>query len=104
MERSMRMRYSKNTIPKERYNFERIAELRKDKGLKQAEMATILNMSQRNYSHIEVGDYDIPTEVLIKLCIFFDVSSDYLLGLTDERLPYPKQNKQLKIKQIYPIN
>lgn len=58
-------------------------------------------MSQRNYSHIETGDYDIPTEVLIKLCLFYQVSSDYLLGLTDERTPY-KQNMDIKIKQTYP--
>lgn len=97
------MRYSKNTIPKERYNFERLAELRKDRGLKQSEIAILLNMSTRNYSHIETGDYDIPTEVLIKLCIFFNVSADYMLGLTDERLAYSNQNKNLKIKQVYPI-
>jgi len=96
------MRYSKSTVPKERYNFERLFELRKDKGLKQSELAKILNISTRNYSHIEVGDYDIPTEILLKLCIFFDVSSDYMLGLTDERLPYCTQNKNLMIKKLYP--
>lgn len=95
------MKISKNPAPRERYNFERIVELRKDHGLKQVEIAKILNMSQRNYSHIETGDYDIPTETLIKLCLFYHVSSDYLLGLTDERMPY-KQNTKIKIKQVYP--
>lgn len=97
------MRYSKKSIQKERYNFERIAELRKDRGLKQVELAKVLNMSQRNYSHIESGDYDIPTEMLVKLCLFYEVSADYILGITDEMKPY-KQNKELKIKQVYPIN
>lgn len=95
------MNYTKRSAPKERYNFERIAELRKDKGLTQTQIAALLNMSQRNYSHIEIGDYDIPTEVLIKLCLLFDTSSDYLLGLTDERKPY-KQNKNIMIKRTYP--
>ena len=97
------MRYNKRDSQKERYNFERLAELRKDSGLKQVELAKILNMSQRNYSHIESGDYDIPSEILIKLCLFYQVSADYILGITDERKPY-KQNSELKIKQVYPIN
>ncbi len=97
------MRYSKKGIQKERYNFERLAELRKDRGLKQVELAKLLNMSQRNYSHIESGDYDIPTEMLVKLCLLYEVSADYILGITDEIKPY-KQNEEIKIKQVYPIN
>lgn len=95
------MRYSKKTIQKTKYNFERLLDLRKDRGLKQVELAQFLNISQRNYSHIESGDYDIPSEILIKLCLFYQVSADYILGLTDTKTPY-KQNTTLKIKQVYP--
>lgn len=96
------MRYSKKDNMTQKYNFERLADLRKDRGLKQVELAKFLNISQRNYSHIESGDYDIPSEVLIKLCLFYKVSADYILGLTDTKTPY-MQNKELKIKRTYPI-
>ncbi len=71
-------------------NFERIAELRKDKKLRQVDMAVILGMSQRNYSHIESGEYDFTSRQLIRLSSLFDVSIDYLVGLTDEMSPHAK--------------
>lgn len=97
------MRYTKKDHQKKRYNFERLVELRKDSGLKQTELAKILNMSQRNYSHIECGDYDIPSEILVKLCLFYRVSADYILGITNERKPY-QQNSELTTKRVYPTN
>lgn len=48
----------------------------------QVQMAAILNCSQRIYSNYERGDVDIPTEILIKLADFHNVSVDYLLGRT----------------------
>lgn len=94
------MNRSKNLRLGERYNFERIAELRKDKCLKQSEIAELLNMSQRNYSHIESGEYDISGYELRVLACLFETSSDYLLGLTDERHPYkPSKNYKVTIKE-----
>lgn len=71
-------------------NFERIAELRKDKNLRQVDIANMLGMSQRNYSHIESGEYDFTSRQLIILAKLFGVSIDYLIGLTDEIKPYSK--------------
>lgn len=71
-------------------NFERIAELRKDKNLRQVDVANMLGMSQRNYSHIESGEYDFTSRQLIILAKLFGVSIDYLIGLTDEKKPYSK--------------
>lgn len=71
-------------------NFERIAELRKDKNLRQVDIANMLGMSQRNYSHIESGEYDFTSRQLIILAKLFGVSIDYLIGLTDEKKPYSK--------------
>jgi len=48
-------------------------------------MAKILNCSQRIYSNYECGDVDIPTQILIKLAQYHNVSTDYLLGLTDRK-------------------
>ncbi len=51
----------------------------------QVQIAKILNCSQRVYSNYERGDIDIPTEILIKLANFHDVSVDYILGRTNKR-------------------
>ena len=63
--------------------YKRISELREDKDLTQAQIAKILSCSQRVYSNYERGELDIPTEILIKLSLFHHVTTDYILGLTD---------------------
>ncbi|MBE7000694.1 MAG: helix-turn-helix transcriptional regulator [Ruminococcaceae bacterium] len=62
--------------------YQRIRDLREDKDMTQKQLATILNCSQRIYSNYERGDVDIPTEILIKLADFHNVSIDYLLNRT----------------------
>ena len=49
-----------------------------------------MNVTQVAYSCYEIGRRQIPVEALIKLALFYNTSVDYLLGLTDERKPYPK--------------
>lgn len=71
--------------------YERIRNLREDKDLSQTQVAQVLSCSQRIYSNYERGDVDIPTDILIKLAQFHQTSVDYLLGLTDERTPYPRR-------------
>lgn len=61
-------------------HYPRIRDLREDKDMTQTQMALILNCSQRIYSNYERGDVDIPTEILIKLANYHNVSIDYLLG------------------------
>ena len=68
--------------------YQRIRNLRKDKDLKQRQVADYLNCSQQVYSNYELGQRDIPTDILIKLSDFYNVSTDYLLGLTTN----PKRN------------
>lgn len=63
--------------------YHRIRNLREDRDLKQRELAEYLNCSQRVYSNYELGQRDIPTDVLIRLADFYNVSVDYILGLTD---------------------
>ena len=63
--------------------YKRIRDLREDKDLTQKEMAERLPCSQQVYSNYELGQRDIPTEILIKLSEFHDVSVDYILGITD---------------------
>ena len=61
----------------------RLTELRKEKGLTQAELADKLGVLQRSVSHWENGTRECDFETLIKLSIIFSVSTDYLLGKTD---------------------
>ena len=75
--------------------YRRIRDLREDADLTQKQMGEILNCSQRIYSNYERGDVDISTQILIKLAEFHKTSVDYLLGLTNEKRPYPR-NKDNK--------
>ena len=68
----------------------RIKEIREDKDLTQSEVAKILNVTQVAYSYYELGKRQLPIDLLIRLAEFYNTSTDYLLGLTDERKPYPK--------------
>ena len=69
----------------------RLKDLREDKDLKQEDVAKFLNISQTNYSKYELGKINIPISSLIKLSEFYNTSIDYLLGLTNETKPYPRQ-------------
>ncbi len=64
--------------------YKRIRDLREDKDLTQKEMAQALNCSQQVYSNYELGQRDIPTDILIKLSAFHGVSVDYLLEISDD--------------------
>ena len=69
--------------------FQRIRDLREDNDLKQRQVAEMLNCSQQVYSNYELGQRDIPTDILIKLANLYKVSIDYLLDQTNN----PKRNK-----------
>ena len=73
--------------------FSRLRDLRQDSDLTQKEVGTIVGMSQTGYSQYELGNNDIPTHVLITLSEYYTVSVDYILGLTDEKKPYPRAKK-----------
>ena len=62
----------------------RLKELREERGLTQKEISSALNIHSVTYLHYEKDQREPPLKVLAELAIFFDVSTDYLLGLTDE--------------------
>ena len=70
--------------------YQRIRDLREDRDLSQAEIAKILRISQSTYSRYESGVLDVPTAALITLAEYYNVSVDYLLGLTNQKTPYPR--------------
>ena len=69
------------------HSYPRIKQLRKQAGIKQTEVAAKLNMSQNGYSNYETGKRDIPTDILIAIADFYNVSTDYILGRTDDPAP-----------------
>lgn len=69
----------------------RLRDLREDNDLSQTQVAKLLHMSQTGYSKYETGENDIPTSVLIALALYYNTSVDYLLGLTTQRKPYPRE-------------
>lgn len=64
---------------------ERIRTLRLNHNLSQAEIAQVIHVSQRAYSHYETGTRSIPVEILIALCDYYQVSVDYMVGRTDRK-------------------
>lgn len=70
--------------------YERIRSLREDRDLTQKQIGQLLNMSQTGYNQYEIGKNDIPTKILLQLADFYNTSTDYLLGRTNEIKPYPR--------------
>ncbi len=66
----------------------RIRDLREDSDLTQREIAEYLHIRQNTYSQYENGQRQLPIDVLIALAKYYHTSTDYLLGLTDQREPY----------------
>ena len=64
---------------------ERLKPLRKEKNCTQKQMADLLNCTERHYQKIEYGPINLPSTSVILLADFFGVSTDYLLGRSDER-------------------
>ena len=67
----------------------RLKDLREDADLTQAFIAKQFHIRQSTYSQYENGQRQIPLRLLIDLAVFYKTSIDYIVGLTDERHPYP---------------
>ncbi len=68
----------------------RIKEMREDLDIKQKDLADFLHIRQNTYSQYENGHRQVPLEILIQLAKYYNTSTDYLLGLTNVKKPYPK--------------
>ena len=71
----------------------RIKDIREDLDLTQREIADYLHIKQNTYSQYENGQRQIPLNMLIALARYYNTSTDYLLGLTDVKSPYPIRQK-----------
>ena len=61
----------------------RIRNVREDRDLTQAAIGRVLQKSQQGYNHIEAGRAELKIEDLVRLCEFYNLTADYLIGLTD---------------------
>lgn len=74
----------------------RLKDLREDNDINQNIISEILNIKQQTYSYYENGKRTIPYELLIKLAKFYKTSTDYILGLTNIKEPYPRSKNILE--------
>ncbi len=77
----------------------KLKDIREDMDITQKELAEYLHIKQNTYSQYENGQRNLPVDVLIKLADYFSTSTDYILGLTDNKKPYPKKNTTDKKKK-----
>ena len=70
---------------------ERIRALREDNDLTQARVAQLLKVGQKTYSDYELGKTRIPVDSLIALAKLYNVSMDYICGVSDTRKPFPQK-------------
>jgi len=67
--------------------YPRLRDLREDKDLTQTELVEILGMHKTTYTNYEQGKREIPFSLAIRLARFYNVSLDYIAGLTNEPRP-----------------
>ena len=65
----------------------RIRAVREDRDLTQKQIGEVLQKSQQGYNHIEDGRAELKIDDLIRLCRYYHLSADYLIGLTDQEKP-----------------
>jgi len=80
-------------------NAQRLRNLRKEKGLKQLDIANILNIQRTTYVKYETSDIQPPNDILVKIAEIFDVSTDYLLGSSNHPFPANKIKQNEKEKE-----
>ena len=69
----------------------RMREIREDRDYTQTEIGKVIHKSQQGYAHIETGRAELKIDDFKALCRFYDVSSDYFIGLSDVLTPCSKE-------------
>lgn len=74
--------------------YPRLRDLREDKDLTQEELVKILSMHKTTYTNYEQGKREIPFNLAIRLAEFYNVSLDYIAGLTNDPTPLNQEKKK----------
>ena len=85
------MKIAQERSKKDMQYYQRLRDLREDKDKTQTEIARIIKTTQGYYSKYELGIRELPLHHLITLCMYYDVSADYILGFTNTKTPLPKK-------------
>ena len=81
---------------------ERLLELRKDADLTQDDLAAVLKINKHSISAYERNKSEPPDDIKIAIAQYFQVSVDYLLGLTDNPAPYSRAASTLRLPAAFP--
>lgn len=81
---------------------DRLSELRKDAGLTQSELAEILQINKHSVSSYERDKSEPPDIIKTAICDYFNVSSDYLLGICDTPHKFNPKSKYLELPGDFP--
>ena len=76
--------------------YQRLRDAREDHDKTQTEIAAMLKVGQRTYCDYELGKTRIPVESLILLAELYNVSMDYICGVSDVCNPFPRSTRQPK--------
>ena len=76
---------------------ERLRKLRKDKGIKQEELADVIGVQKSTVSLYEIGKNDPSDKVKVEIAKYFNISLDYLIGVIDEPIPYYRNDLFIKL-------
>lgn len=68
----------------------RLRNVREDRDLTQTQVGAVINKSQQGYNHIEAGRAELKIDDLIRLCKFYNLSADYLIGISNTQKPISK--------------
>lgn len=75
----------------EKMYLKRLKDLREDKEKIQEDIANLLQITRQQYSLYETGKRDLPIDLLKVLAEYYETSSDYIIGLTNKKEPYPRR-------------
>lgn len=78
----------------DKMEIKRMRDLREDSDRTQMNIADLLNMHRSVYRRYESGERETPAWVVVKLADYYNVSTDYLLGRTDQQTPYPPARRR----------
>ena len=73
---------------------QRTRKCRTDRGLTQREAAIYCDITERAFQNYELMNREPKVEILVRIAEFFQVSLDYLVGLTDDPRPYPRSERE----------
>lgn len=74
--------------------FPRIRDLREDRDLSQQDVANHFGLHLTTYRRWETGVHEVPANIIKELALYYNVTADYILGITNDPLPLPTKKRK----------